>query len=249
MIKITTSFTITVILLLSLVVVTISASSEETQLESEVEESTTTSFPKPLRILGISGSLRKASVNTGLLRYIKSYLKENPSSFPNVQFKIANISRLPIYNQDNDMGQGGGKTSLKDVNKHVKKFRELVDESDAFIFAVTEHNYGVSAAMKNALDWASRGFPKGNVWRGKIAGMIGCGGQSGAGRAMLAMRQIGAFLDLHFVNAPDVAINRFGPENKDIFDEKTGDLMSETRQQQVMGMFERTVVLARKLMD
>ncbi len=60
----------------------------------------------------------------------------------------------------------------------------------------------MTAPLKNALDWASK-HPK-NLWAGKAGGIAGSGGGSGTARAQLALRQSGVFLDITFVNAPEV---------------------------------------------
>lgn len=63
----------------------------------------------------------------------------------------------------------------------------------------------LSAALKNALDWASR--PP-NVWAGKAAAIVSTGGGPGGGaRAQYHLRQIGVFLDLHFINKPELMLS------------------------------------------
>ncbi|ETO17363.1 NADPH-dependent FMN reductase, partial [Reticulomyxa filosa] len=82
---------------------------------------------------GISGSLRKGSANTGLLRFVQKNVPKN------VDFEIADLSEIPLYNSDlNDM---------KDENndpKAVVAFRKKIRQSDAILFASTEYNYGMS---------------------------------------------------------------------------------------------------------
>ncbi|KAM2196162.1 hypothetical protein ACFX1R_030077 [Malus domestica] len=56
-----------------------------------------------------------------------------------------------------------------------------------------------AAPLKNALDWASR--PP-NVWADKAAAIISASGGSGGSRSQYHLRQIGVFLDLHFINKP-----------------------------------------------
>jgi chromate reductase, NAD(P)H dehydrogenase (quinone) len=155
------------------------------------------------RVLGISGSLRKASANSGLLRSAQAHAERI-----GCDFTIADIGSLPLYNQDLDSDH---------APETVLQFQELVRSSDAVFFACPEYNYSFTAAMKNALDWASRP----NLWKGKAAAVAGAGGGAGTVRAQLALRQSAVFLDMTFVNAPEVAIKRF--EDK-CFDDATGDL-------------------------
>ena len=63
-------------------------------------------------------------------------------------------------------------------------------------------------ALKNALDWASR-EPDNRLLAGKAAAIMGAGGGMGTSRAQYHLRQVGVFLDLHFVNKPEVFVNAF----------------------------------------
>ena len=75
------------------------------------------------------------------------------------------------------------------------------------LFAAPEYNYSVSGALKNALDWCSR-TP--NAWEGKPAAVMGAGGGLGASRAQYHLRQIGVYLNLLFLNKPEVQIQARG---------------------------------------
>lgn len=69
----------------------------------------------------------------------------------------------------------------------------------------------IVAPLKNAIDWASR--PP-NVWADKAAAMLSAGGGFGGGRAQYHLRQIGVFLDLHFINKPEFFLKAFEPPTK-----------------------------------
>jgi chromate reductase len=176
-----------------------------------------------VRILAISGSLRRASANSGLLRCAQVHA----AAMQDVEMVMADIGD-PLYNQDLDG---------EDSPQAVKDFKQSVSEAHAVLFACPEYNYGMTAALKNALDWASK-HPS-NLWKGKAAAIMGAGGGSGTARAQLSLRQCGAFLDLTFVNAPEVAIQRF---REKCFDEH-GDLVSETWSERVREMVERLLRL------
>lgn len=77
------------------------------------------------------------------------------------------------------------------------------------------------APLKNAIDWASR--PP-NAWADKPAAIISTGGSAGGERAQYHLRQVGVFLNIHFINKPLFCINAFGPPTK--FD-KDGNLVNE----------------------
>ena len=162
-----------------------------------------------MRILGISGSLRRASANSGMLRAAATYA----GTLKDVEFTVADITTLPLYNSDLDGDAAPAE---------VLHFKHQIQASDAVLFACPEYNYSLTAPLKNALDWGSK-HPA-QLWRGKAAAIIGAGGGSGTVRAQLALRQVGVYLDLTFVNSPEVAIKRF--EEK-CFDEATGDLTND----------------------
>uniref|UniRef100_A0A803NSK2 NAD(P)H dehydrogenase (quinone) n=1 Tax=Cannabis sativa TaxID=3483 RepID=A0A803NSK2_CANSA len=62
------------------------------------------------------------------------------------------------------------------------------------------------APLKNAMDWASR--PP-NVWGDKAAAIVSAGGDFGGGRSQYHLRQIGIYLDIHFINKPEFFLNAF----------------------------------------
>ncbi|KAA0050199.1 NAD(P)H:quinone oxidoreductase [Cucumis melo var. makuwa] len=75
------------------------------------------------------------------------------------------------------------------------------------------------APLKNAIDWGSR--PP-NVWGDKAAAIVSASGGSGGVRSQYHLRQIGVFLDLHFINKPEFFLNAHQPPPK--FD-SSGDLI------------------------
>ncbi|KAK6933984.1 NADPH-dependent FMN reductase-like [Dillenia turbinata] len=77
----------------------------------------------------------------------------------------------------------------------------------------------VTVGEENAIDWASRAP---NVWADKAAAIVSAGGNFGGGRSQYHLRQIGVFLDLHFINKPEFFIRAFEPPAK--FDAQ-GDLI------------------------
>lgn len=94
-----------------------------------------------LKLLGISGSLRKGSFNTAALRTCAQLLP------PGMTLGYARIDDIPMFNQDVfDAG-------LPDP---VKRFRAEVAAADGLLIASPEYNFSVTAALKNAIDWGSR---------------------------------------------------------------------------------------------
>lgn len=113
---------------------------------------------EPVKIIGLSGSLRKASANTGLLRVIETAAK----SMDGIDFEIVTYSDLPMFNVDLEGDDATGDP------KPVQELRAKIRAADAIFFATTEYNYGISSPLKNAIDWASR---RGNAFKGKWYGI------------------------------------------------------------------------------
>lgn len=74
-----------------------------------------------------------------------------------------------------------------------------------------DSSIAVPAPLKNAIDWASR--PP-NVWADKAAAIISAGGNFGGGRGQYHLRQTGVYLDLHFINKPELFVYAFQPPAK-----------------------------------
>ncbi|HVJ90846.1 MAG TPA: NADPH-dependent FMN reductase [Labilithrix sp.] len=171
----------------------------------------------PLRVLGISGSLRKGSFNTALLRAaIEIATNEN---LP-LQFDVAEIRDIPLYDED---------VRASGLPAAVQRFRDAISAADALLFVTPEYNYSVPGVLKNAIDWASR--PPAQPFANKPVAIMGAsGGMGGTMRAQYHLRQISVFLDMHIVNKPEVFVrnaqNIFDPHGK-LTDEATRKVVLE----------------------
>jgi chromate reductase len=149
-------------------------------------------FMAAIRILGLSGSLRKGSYNTAALRAAAGLLPEGAS------MEIADLSEIPVYNED---------VKAQGFPPAVQKLREQIAAADALFIATLEYNYSISGVLKNAIDWASR--PPNQPFDDKpVAIMSASGGLLGGARAQYHLRQIGIFMNLRFVNLPEVMIGQ-----------------------------------------
>jgi chromate reductase len=111
-----------------------------------------------MRVLGLCGSLRRASHNRVLLRAAAELLP------PGVEFREWDgLAELPAYNEDLDGGQAPAS---------VVDLRKAIAAADAVLIATPEYNSSVPGALKNALDWASRPFPA-NALREKPVAVTG----------------------------------------------------------------------------
>ncbi len=95
-----------------------------------------------MRVVGLCGSLRAASFNLGLLRAAGSMLPEG------VTLEVVDIGHLPLMNEDLERPAWP---------EPVQAFRRAMWTADALLIASPEYNAGIPAALKNAIDWASRG--------------------------------------------------------------------------------------------
>jgi chromate reductase, NAD(P)H dehydrogenase (quinone) len=96
---------------------------------------------KPIRILAISGSLRRASTNTAALEALARLAPEGVKVLV-----YGDLATLPPFNPDDDIED-------KPKPEPVETLRTLVDASDALVIAVPEYAHGLPGALKNALDW------------------------------------------------------------------------------------------------
>lgn len=144
-----------------------------------------------IQLLGIAGSLRRASTNRGLLRAAQAQL---PSE---VTLSIADLIDIPFYNQD-----------ITDKPAAVQRVLDQIAAADALVLASTEYNYSLAPALKNILDWASR-EPDNALLAGKPVAIMGAAGGMGSSRAQYHLRQICVYLDLQPLNKPEVFANAF----------------------------------------
>jgi chromate reductase, NAD(P)H dehydrogenase (quinone) len=128
-----------------------------------------------MRILGISGSLRRGSHNSRLLRAAGDAL---PPGADLVEWD--GLRDLPAFDEDLESTPPPAVQALLDA----------IEEADAILIATPEYNASLPGALKNALDWASRPFPD-NVLRDKPAAVIGAStGLFGAVWAQAEVRKV-----------------------------------------------------------
>ena len=144
-------------------------------------------------LLGISGSLRRGSFNTALIH-------EAARLFAPDQFTLADI-RFPLY--DGDLEDSDG---IPDI---VVALHKQIMAADAVIISTPEYNSNISGALKNALDWLSRGKP--NPWAGKpVAILSAAAGRSGGARTQFSLRNCMTPFNPHILQGPEVMIAAAG---------------------------------------
>lgn len=113
-----------------------------------------------VKILGISGSLRKQSFNTALLRAAQSLVAED------VSLDAATLHGIPLYDADLEQRDG--------IPTAVSELKERVMASAGLLLVTPEYNNGIPGVFKNAIDWLSRpssDIPK--VFGNRPVGLIG----------------------------------------------------------------------------
>jgi chromate reductase len=112
-----------------------------------------------MRLVGISGSLRRHSYNAGLLRAARAAMPEQH------ELEIHSIADVPLYNAD---------VEAKGIPAAVVLLKDAVAEADGLLLVTPEYNNGVPGVFKNAIDWMSRpasDIPR--VFGGKPVALIG----------------------------------------------------------------------------
>jgi chromate reductase, NAD(P)H dehydrogenase (quinone) len=129
---------------------------------------------KPVRILGIAGSLRRESYNRAALRAAAQLVP------PDATLDIFELDGIPGFNQDEEQNPPAKVVELK----------RRIREADAVLFVTPEYNYSVPGVLKNAIDWASRPAGAG-VLRNKPVAVIGAStGMFGAVWAQAELRKV-----------------------------------------------------------
>jgi chromate reductase, NAD(P)H dehydrogenase (quinone) len=128
-----------------------------------------------MRILGISGSLRRGSHNSRLLRAAARSLP------PGAELDLyRELVQIPPFDEDHET----------DPPPSVRNLRDEIAAADALLFSTPEYNASIPGLLKNAVDWASRPFPD-NALRDQPAAVIGAStGLFGAVWAQAELRKV-----------------------------------------------------------
>jgi chromate reductase, NAD(P)H dehydrogenase (quinone) len=166
-----------------------------------------------LKVLGICGSLRKASLNMAALRACTEMLPAGLS------LEIASIDDMPMFNQDVlDAG----------MPEPVKRIRSAIAAADGVLLAAPEYNFSVSAPLKNVIDWASR--PPNQVFQDKPVAIFSVApGPVGGARMQYDLRKMLVQLWGHVLPRPEVFItNAAGKFSSGVLtDETTRKFLTE----------------------
>ena len=146
-----------------------------------------------LHVLGISGSLRQGSYNSGLLRAASELLPEG------MTIEIFDLSPIPMYNDD---------VRHSGYPDAVCALRDRITAADALLIATPEYNASIPGVLKNAIDWVSRPDKDGHLPMSMkpIAIMGAATGAFGATKALAHLRYVLVSTNSYTLNRPGVQV-------------------------------------------
>ena len=172
------------------------------------------------RILGVAASLRRASLNGGLLRAAREMSPED------VVYDGFDLGRIPFFNAD---------VEAEGDPAPVAELKQKIQAADAVLIASPEYDYAVPGVLVTALDWALR--PP-TPLRHKPVGIIGASpGASGTARSQMILRQILLHAPAYVMPEPQILVG----SARQRFDEEGNLADEETRER-----LERFVVALRE---
>lgn len=148
---------------------------------------------KPLRLVTLLGSLRKASYNAAIARALPGLAPDNVTISP-----LGSVGEIPLYNAD---------IQAEAFPPAVLAMGEAIAAADGVIIVTPENNYSVPGVLKNALDWLSR-LPATPFAAKPTAIQTGSPGLIGGARAQYHLRQILVFLDAQVMNKPEIMVGQ-----------------------------------------
>jgi chromate reductase len=177
-----------------------------------------------LRLLGLSGSPRRASNSTAVLRGLQDALA------PKAALDIFSLHELPLYNEDDDG---------EHAPESVRALRSAIETSDGVIMVSPEYNHGMSGVLKNGLDWASRPYGRSALTGKPVLTMTVSPAFTGGVRAQQQMNETLVSIPARPVLRPQIVIGGVHEKVRDgrLVDEATlrfalagvDDLLEEIR--------------------
>jgi chromate reductase, NAD(P)H dehydrogenase (quinone) len=145
-----------------------------------------------LNLLAITGSLRKGSFNTHLLRAMREHAPAH-----GIAMEIVTLHGIPLYDGDEEAAHG--------IPASVLELAGKIRTADGVVIATPEYNFSPPGVLKNATDWVSR--LKDQPFAGKRVGVVGAsGGPLGTGRAQYHLRQNLQGLESWVMPKPEVFV-------------------------------------------
>ena len=187
------------------------------------------------KLVAFAGSLRTGSFNKKLVALAADAARAAGADVTVVDLRELN---LPLFDQDIEDSTG--------LPAGAKKFKDLLRASDGFLIAAPEYNSSITAALKNAIDWASRAEtddePDLVAFRGKTAALFAASpGALGGMRGLVTVRSILGNIGV-YVLPEHVTVHKAHEAFED-----SGKLKDERKAQQVARLAQSLVEFTRKL--
>jgi chromate reductase len=166
------------------------------------------------RVAVIVGSNRRDSINR---RYAQGLMK---LALGKLDCTLVDIADLPLFNQDDEANP----------TPEVARFKGAIRAAEAVLFVTPEHNRSIPAAMKNAIDWATRP-PADSAFRGKVAAITGA--SKGKISTAIAQQHLRTIIAGHFdalLGKPEAFLNY----TDEMFD-AAGDVADESTRKFLTG--------------
>lgn len=160
-----------------------------------------------MNILAISGSTRKESYNTSLLRAFVQIVNKIDSK---IEVKLVTLNNIPIFNQDLEHN------IPQEVNELINKVRE----ADGILISTPEYGNMIPGVLKNATEWLSRSYSKDAIQQKPLAIVGASTGGFGAARAQNQLLLLGAILKMKVNSGLRLPVSNAST----VFDEQ-GDLI------------------------
>ncbi len=161
-----------------------------------------------VRVLAISGSLRRGSFNTALLRAATALAP------PDMELTLRFLHDIPLYDGD---------VEAQGLPPAVVAFREAIRSADGVLISTPEYNNSMPGVLKNAIDWASRGKDQ-PLARKPLALVSASNGSFGGARSQVAWLPVLAVLGTRWMHRPQFYLSNaphaFAPDGS-LLDEHT----------------------------
>ncbi len=162
-----------------------------------------------MKLVAIVGSLRKNSYNRSIFRFYQTLLSNG------VTIEEVSFADFPLLNEDLEVSQ---------FPESVTRQGELIRSADGILFFTPEYNSSIPGGLKNAIDWISRVDT--SPFAGKPAAILSASpGKLGGARMQPHLRQVGAALDIQFMNRPEILISTAHEQINE-----SGELINESTQ-------------------
>jgi chromate reductase, NAD(P)H dehydrogenase (quinone) len=143
------------------------------------------------KLVGISGSLRRASFCTAILRTAVEQVAEK------ARLEVITLENIPLYNEDLDTGEPPASVSA---------LQTAIENAAGILIVTPEYNYGMSGVLKNALDWASRPYGRSKLASKFVLSISASPAFTGGVRALSQLTDTLLATDARLVPGPQIVI-------------------------------------------